>query len=458
LKELRVLSPTGILGYGFPKESFQQGLELEPDMIGVDAGSTDAGPYYLGAGVSFTDRNAVKRDLQLLLNAAVEKGIPLLIGSAGGAGADPHLQWCVNIVKEIAKEEGLNFKMATISADITKKWIKEKIKKKEVVPLKPVPEIKEEDVEQAIRIVAQMGVEPFIAALEKGAQVIVAGRANDPDVFAALAIKEGFNPGLALHMGKILECAAIAAEPGSGRDCMFGIIRDDHFEVEPLNPERRCTATSVAAHTLYEKDNPYELYGPGRIVDLRNCTFEEVNSRRVRVFGTKFKSSNDYYVKLEGVKKVGFRTICIAGVKDPIMIKQIDEILKEIKKSINENFDNISKSEYTTIFRIYGRDGVMGKLEPEPLIKSHEIGIVIDVVAKTQELANTICSFARSTLLHYGYPGRIATAGNLAFPYSPSDIKVGEVYEFNIYHLARLEDPTEVFPIQLEEVKGGEIR
>ncbi|HWM05346.1 MAG TPA: hypothetical protein VNP92_23650, partial [Actinophytocola sp.] len=39
----------------------------------------------------------------------------------------------------------------------------------------------------------------------------------------------------------------------------------------------------------------------------------------------------------------------------------------------------------------------------------HELGIVIEAVAGTQELANTICAFARSTMLHHGYPGRIST-------------------------------------------------
>ncbi|HBI56131.1 MAG TPA: 3-methylaspartate ammonia-lyase, partial [Firmicutes bacterium] len=62
MNKLTVLSPTAILGYGFPKQSFLEGLTHNPDVIGVDAGSVDPGPYYLGAGVSFTDRAAVKRD------------------------------------------------------------------------------------------------------------------------------------------------------------------------------------------------------------------------------------------------------------------------------------------------------------------------------------------------------------------------------------------------------------
>ena len=58
----------------------------------------------------------------------------------------------------------------------------------------------------------------------------------------------------------------------------------------------------------------------------------------------------------------------------------------------------------------------------------------------------------RSTLLHFGYPGRISTAGNLALLYSPSDIACGEVCAFSIYHLMEVEDPVALFPIRLVEV------
>jgi hypothetical protein len=79
---------------------------------------------------------------------------------------------------------------------------------------------------------------------------------------------------------------------------------------------------------------------------------------------------------------------------------------------------------------------------------------VIEAVAASQELANTICSFARSTMLHYGYKGRIATAGNLAFPYSPSDFKAGEVFEFSVYHLVEVADPCQLFPVAILEIDG----
>ena len=56
---VKILSPCGILGYGFPKESFVRGIEMKPDAIVVDAGSTDAGPHKLGAGVAIVSRMAI---------------------------------------------------------------------------------------------------------------------------------------------------------------------------------------------------------------------------------------------------------------------------------------------------------------------------------------------------------------------------------------------------------------
>ena len=92
----------------------------------------------------------------------------------------------------------------------------------------------------------------------------------------------------------------------------------------------------------------------------------------------------------------------------------------------------------------------MGPLEPAPGTEGvHELGIVIEAVADSQEKADTICAFARSTMLHYGYSGRRATAGNLAFPYSPSDFHAGEVYVFSVYHLLQTEDPAALFPSEL---------
>lgn len=448
MDEFRILSPTAILGYGFPVESFEEGMRRKPHVISVDAGSTDPGPYYLGAGKSFTDRYAVKRDLDIILNSAIKANIPVIIGTAGGSGARPHLLWNMDIIREVALESDLSFKMAVIHSDVSNELVLRKHADGQLKPLHPAPDITSAEIEQSARIVGQMGIEPIIKALDMDVHVVLAGRAYDPAVFAAPAIKQGLDKGLAIHLGKILECACIAAIPGSGSDCILGILRKDHFLVETLNPVRKCTTLSVAAHTLYEKTNPYILPGPGGVLDLTETEFLQETENSVRVSGSKYIQDKKYCVKLEGVKRIGFRTISIAGVRDPIFIGKIDEIIEGVRARTADNFKSLN-IEYRLDFKLYGKNGVMRDMEPLKHICAHELGIVIDVIAKTQQNADTICSFARSAMLHYGYEGRISTAGNLAFPYSPSDVQLGEVFVFNIYHLAEVNDPYELFKIEM---------
>ena len=450
-EEFRILSTTAILGYGFPMDSFSEGMKRNPDLIAVDAGSTDPGPYYLGEGVSFTDRGAVKRDLEVMINAGIKNKIPVIVGTAGGSGARPHVDWCEDIIREIASENGLHFKMAVIYADVDKSRLKAALSNGEVHPLDPAPQLTEKDIDETTYIVGQMGIEPIIKALNGGAQVVLAGRAYDPSVFAAPAVMKGYDRGLAVHLGKILECAAICATPGSGSDCMFGYIGEDYFRVEPLSSARKCTTLSVAAHTLYEKTNPYILPGPGGHLDLTNTTFEQETDNIVKVKGSKFVPSDKFSIKLEGSKCVGYRTVAIAGTRDPIMISKIDDIVKGVRERVEDNYKG-KGYDYSLNFTIYGKNGVMGSLEPVKETKAHELGIIIEAVAPTQALADTICASARSTMLHYGYEGRRATAGNLAFPFSPSDFHAGKVYAFSIYHLIDLEDPASLFPIEYKDI------
>jgi hypothetical protein len=447
-REFRVLSPTAILGYGFPKQSFEKGMKKKPHLIAVDAGSTDPGPYYLGSGKSFTSRWAVKRDLELMLTACVETSVPLIIGTAGGSGARPHVDWTEKIIREIAIERDLSFRMAVIYADIDRKVALKALGQRRIHPLFPAPEIDHDEISKSVRIVAQMGAEPVIEALKADCQVILCGRCYDPVPFAAPAIQQGYQPGLSLHMGKILECAAIAASPGSGSDCVMAVLYEDHFVLESLNEQRVFTPASTAAHTLYEKSDPYNLPGPGGTLDLGQTRFEALEGGRVGVSGSRFVASHSYTVKLEGVKPGGFRTISICGIRDPVLIRQLDTILDRVKERVREDLNHRGK----ILFHRYGKNGVMGAMEPEKDRLPHEIGLVIEVISSSSKESDAICAYVRSTLLHYGYPERVSTAGNLAFLYSPSDMSYGKVYEFNIYHLMSIDNPVSLFPIKVCEV------
>jgi Acyclic terpene utilisation family protein AtuA len=444
---MTILAPEGMLGYGIPPRSMQEGLARGPAALTVDAGSTDPGPYYLGAGVPFTNRRAVLRDLGMILDAAHARRIPVVIGSAGGGGGAPHLAWTLDVYREICRDRGYRFRTAVIGAEVDKAWLKGKIAASAVTPLDWDRELSPTDVDASTRIVAQMGVEPLCRALALGAEVVIAGRACDAAVIAAPALRAGFDTALALHMGKILECGGAAAYPRHGSDSLLGVIERDAFSVEPPNPDKVCTVASVAAHSLYERANPYTLHLPGGAIDLRATTFEQASPRVVRVRGTRWVPG-PYTLKLEGVRRVGFRTVAIAGTRDPILISQLDVYLENVRARVAEMYGTEG---YRLLFHVYGRDGVMGPLEPAKEIRSHELGFVIEVVADDPDTSAAILALARSAALHSTYPGRKAIAGNLAFPFSPSDLKAGEAFEFSVHHLVRVDDPLELFPIEIVE-------
>lgn len=445
---ITVLAPTGTLGYGFGEEALKRGMSLKPDAIAVDAGSTDPGPHYLGSGEPLVGRISMRKELSQLIDASRAAGIPLIVGSAGGAGCRKHVDWTLDIVREIARERGRKLKLAWIYADIPIERAKAGVRAGEVKDFEAGCELTEKDLDDTTALVAQMGHEPICEALDKGAEVIIAGRACDDSTIAAYPIWKGADIGLAVHMGKILECGAFSAEPFA-MDVMLGTIHDDHFVLEPGSLQRRASIKSVAAHSLYEREHPYLHGGPGHELDLTHCRFTAVGDRQVKVEGAKAVVTRDYYIKLEGARLMGYRSISIAGVRCPTMIARIDEILDQAKRNALAYF---APAALKIGFHVYGRDGVMQRLEPKRNDLSKELGLTIDVVADSMELAHAACHQISGALLHWHYPGQYNTSGNLAFPYSPSEIDAGPAYEFSAYHLMKVRSATELFPVEMETV------
>jgi hypothetical protein len=443
MEPFRVLSTLGMLGYGIPEASLAHGVARRPHAIGADAGSTDAGPHKLGRGVPDVSREVTRRDLEMMLLAGRELGVPVIVGSAGGSGARPHVEWTWEIVQEIAAARRLRLRVAVIFADVSKARTLKALRAGTVRPLGPVAPLSEEALDATTNVVAQMGTQPYMQALDAGVDVILAGRSCDAAIFAAPAIRAGADPGLAWHMGEILECGAMCAEPGSANDCLLGSVDERRFVLEPTNPARACTPLSVACHSLYERSSASRSEGPGHVLDMSESRFEALDGRRVAVSGSRYVEQPLAF-KLEGARSAGFRTIVIGGIRDPIAISRLDEMTAAVRAATEVLF---RERDYLLRFVIYGRDGVMAEREPTP-VPGHEVGVLLDVVAATQERADTVCAFARSQLQHYHYQGIKATAANVAFPTAPSDIQCGEVFEFSVYHLMDVGNALELFPIE----------
>ncbi|MEE8124112.1 MAG: acyclic terpene utilization AtuA family protein [Alphaproteobacteria bacterium] len=455
--ELRILSPTGVMGSGFLESSFAEALDREPHFIGCDAGSTDPGPASLGAGTTAFPRASIKRDLALMLIGARRLGVPLLIGSAGTAGGDAHLAHVRAIVEEIAGEEGLSFTLALIHAEQDKDYLKEKLRQGRVKPLDPAPEFDEAVIDRAERIVGMMGAEPFLAALDAGAEVVLAGRASDTAIFAGIPVREGFDPGLSWHAAKLLECGAACVQRRKTPDCIMAVLRQDHFDVMPLDPELRCTPQSVAAHSLYENADPFLITESSGTLDMTSAQYAAIDDRSVRVTGSGFRPAPVYTVKLEGAEKVGYQSITIGSIRDPYMIRQIDDWTGRLHERVRDRVMNVlggelDEGDYRFDVRIYGKDGTMGGLEPVSEIRAHELCLVFEVTAPSQEMANDISAIVRHQALHLPIPEWSGLITGVAFPYNPAHLERGLVYRFSVNHVVEPDDAHEMFPMEIVDV------
>jgi hypothetical protein len=451
--ELKIVTPVGMLGYGFNEEMLWRVLEEGVDAIIADSGSTDSGPQKLALGHTTVTREAYERDLDALLAACHVYRVPVLIGSAGGDGANDHVDLFVDILRDLIDRKGYRLmNVIGIYSEINKDLVHAKLAAGSVVPCsKAVPPLAPSDIDETTRIVAQMGHEPYLKAMRDHPDfdIIVGGRAYDPAPYAAFCLYHGFNDlGIAYHMGKIMECGGLCAVPKS--QSALATVRQDSFDIQPLDKAARCTVTSVAAHTLYEKTRPDILVGPGGTLHLHEATYEQLgDNRTVRVRGGKFVVADEYTVKLEGARVRGYRSTFFGGIRDPILISQLDKVLDSIQTYVKSRVSH----EFQLKFHQYGKNAVMGELEPISTL-AKEICLCGEVLAPTQEQATNVSSIARLACVHGPYPFQLATAGNFAMPFAPFDIPMGQVCEFSIYHILENIAPLQLFPIHHHVLQG----
>jgi hypothetical protein len=440
--DVRVLSPSGSLGYGIDADSLARAMKMNPSVIGADAGSTDSGPYYLGEGAMYHSRKAMKRDIRLLVAAAQDAKIPLIIGSAGNAGSRPHVEWTLEIMHEVLREDGHHVRLAVIYADQERSYLKEAISAGRVTPFPGAGELTTGTVDRCSAVVAQMGTGPYIEALENGAEVIVAGRSCDSAIFGSVPIWKGRDRGLALHMGKIIECGAMCAIPPTGRDVIMGVVRDEDFVIIAPNPRRRVTPGSVAAHMVYEVEHPYLQEEPEGTQDFSEVKMEVFEEAATRVWNTRFRRRDRPTLRFEGAERRGYRSIVLGGIRDPYLIDQIDSFIKGCSEQVKE-LDG-DEGGYELDWKVYGRDAVMGSMEPYRGCDLHEVGVLAQVLAPAQERAHDIAALLEARMIGFAYEGARTRTANVAFPLCPIVVDTGPVYRFSILHVVELSDEREL--------------
>ncbi|WP_250036340.1 acyclic terpene utilization AtuA family protein [Paractinoplanes maris] len=447
MTDVRVLAPTGMLGAGFPPETITRGLALGADVIAVDGGSTDSGPHYLGSGTAKTAAAAVTRDLRLLLRAAASAGIPLIVGSCGTSGTDSGVDWVAGMAHQILAEEGLSLRIATIYSEQQAA----SLAPDRIHPLPPAGELDPATLESCTHIVGMMGHEPIVAALEGGADVVLAGRATDTAIAAAVPLMRGFPAGPVWHAAKIVECGGqCTTNPRAGG--VLATIDATGFTIEPLDPENACTPTSVAAHMLYETVNPFSMREPAGTIVVSGATYRAVDDRVVRVEGSRFEPAGQHTIKLEGARITGYETMSFTAIRDPHILGQIDTWAALLRKTIGEWVTRtlgLGDGDYAIDLRLYGYDAILDGIEPDRR-PPREVGVMLLVHAADQPTATAVAKVANPLLLHLPTPD-MNYLPSLAFATSPAETERGAVYEFVLNHVIDVDSPTSLFRIHLPE-------
>lgn len=450
-----VLVPAGALGVGVKEAEVATGIAGGAHCIACDAGSTDSGPAYLGTARSKISRGAVKADLVVLMRAQAKAGIPLLIGSCGTCGADDALDWTAEIAAEVAREEGLKPRVALLYSEQNAKTLETYISKGKVTPLAPMTTADPAVFHSCDHIVALMGPEPYIAALDAGADIVLGGRTTDTAVLAAVPLRRGAGAGPAWHAGKTAECGGQCTL--NPRD--FGVmirVGKDAFEVEPLTAGNRCTPETVSAHMLYENSDPFHLHEPGGMLDVTEARYAPVDDRVVRVTGSRF-IPKPYTMKLEGAAGGEYQTIMLVGIQDPEVLADIDGFLERMHQYMLGRVVSamgLQMGEFHISLRPYGWNAVSGDLIGPPTPYPREIGVLFVATAATQELATQIAKTCNPVFFHFPVRFDIELP-SYAFPFSPSEIERGRAYHFKLNHIVHVDDPAELVRTKFVNMGGA---
>lgn len=448
----KILMPIGNLGIGISPEDMKTGMEMNPDAIAVDAGSTDSGPAYLANAAHKYQRRMIKRDLEMCVTAAVSAHIPLLIGSCGTCGADATVDVFFELTEEILKEHNLTAKVAKIYAQQDAETLQKKWDEGKIHPLEGAPEITRETFEECSNIVTLCGAEPFIEALRNGADIVLCGRATDTAIMAAYPIMRGCDVASAWHGAKVVECGNLCTDSRIGTGVML-TVDEKGFFVTPLRPESKCTVYTVSAHLLYENVDPFHLKEPSGMIVTDQCVYTQTDERTVYVTNTKFEPATQYTMKLEGAHCCGYQSINLVGVADPKVLADPEKWFHGMSDMVKPLIRKAgyADEDYSYNFKAYGYNAVIPGPVPEDTPKPREIGVLLTVTGKTQEIATQISKIFNPYLLHFPADTR-SQMPSFAFPFSPVDCDRGGTYEFLLHHVVDVDSPLELVRIEYAEL------
>jgi len=316
--------------------------------------------------------------MRQILPDIIEKNIRVT-ANAGGV----NVAGCAEAVKNAAAELGMSGKLkigVVTGDDILDRLdalLEKGIELKNMDTGEPLSSVR--DKVQSANV--YLGAAPLVEALNKGANVVIAGRVTDTGLTLAPMMHEfGWSENdwnklaAGTIAGHIIECGAQC----SGGNCQYDWqsipdLANVGFPIAEAAPNGEFVITkhkgtggvvsvpSVKEQLLYEMGDPHEYITPDVVADFTTIQLSEEGENRVRVYGIKGKPFTEFY-KVSIAYSAGFKavgTLVYAYPDAYAKARAADRILRERLDRLGLKFDLI-------LTEFVGVNATHGHLAGEP--------------------------------------------------------------------------------------------
>jgi hypothetical protein len=381
--------------------------------------------------------------MKQIMPALVSKDIRVT-ANAGGV----NVEGCADAVREVARELGLQGKLSigTVTGDDIMPRIDELLDRG--------IELRNMDTGAALATVrdriqsanAYLGAWPMVEALNKGARIVITGRATDTGLSLAPMIHEfgwandDWNKLAAGTIaGHIIECGAQC----SGGNCQYDWrnvphLADVGFPIAEASPDGTFIITkhegtggwvnipSVKEQLVYEMGDPHEYITPDVVADFTTIRLEDAGHDRVRVFGIQGRPATEF-LKVSISYSAGYKAVGTLVYSWPDAYekaKAADLILRTRLERLGLKFDQI-------LTEFVGANSTHGALAGPPSPEAPEVQLRVGVRGEDR---SAIERFTKeiAPLILTGPPGVTGFAGGRPkveeiVAYWPALIPKGEI-------------------------------
>jgi hypothetical protein len=329
--------------------------------------------------------------MRRILPACVERDIKVT-ANAGGV----NVEGCAAAIQAVARELGLSgkFRLGIVTGDNLlprlDDFLSRGIELRNMDTGEPLAQVRDR-IQSAN---AYLGAWPMVEALNKGAQIVVTGRATDTGLTLAPLIHEfGWNQddwnrlSAGTIAGHIIECGGQA----SGGNCQFDWrnipdLANIGFPIVEAKADGtfvitkhegtggRVNVPAIKEQLVYEMGDPQEYITPDCVADFTTIQLEDAGTNRVRVFGIKGKPATEF-LKVSISYSAGFKAVGTLVYSWPDAFEKAqaaDKVLRARLDRMGLEFDHI-QTEFV------GASATHGPLAGEPSRDLAEVQLRVGV-------------------------------------------------------------------------------